>query len=104
MAKERFKYYCVLVGLAFLGLPLGALKRKNPAMIFPLFPMSIGFAYQYDMLYGNMLVRCQKEAARMLDEEPELFFLPVGNHIIVQSEYNVLVANKPADYQPKIKP
>lgn len=58
MAKERFKYYCLLVGLAFLVLPLGAFKRKNPVMIFPLFPMSIGTAYQYDMLYGNMLVRC----------------------------------------------
>ena len=45
MGKERFKYYSVFVGLAYIGLPIGAYKKKNPAMLIGLVPMSIGWSF-----------------------------------------------------------
>ena len=93
MAKERFWYYSVFVGTAYIFLPLGAFKTHNPAMLGPLFPMAVGWCYQYDMMYGTMQLRAQKEAARLIKEEPERFFLPEGSGIIEQAEYNVLIAN-----------
>ena len=57
MGRERFRYMCYLYGLAYAGLPLIALKTKNPKMMFPLVPMGIFMAYNYDMLYGNMQIR-----------------------------------------------
>ena len=50
-----------------------------------------------------MQMRAQVEAARMIDEEPERFFLPKGSGIMEQSEYNTIIAGKPADYKPKLK-
>lgn len=49
-----------------------------------------------------MQVRAQKEATRMIKEEPERFFLPSNSGIISQAEYNLLMG-LPADYTPKIK-
>ena len=82
MGKERFWYYSVFVGTMYVLLPIGAIKTKNPAMIVGLFPMSVGWTFQYDMLYGDMQVRARKEAARLIKEEPERFFLPEGNGIL----------------------
>ena len=68
----------------------------------PLVPMGTVWCFQYDMLYGNMTVRAQKEAARLIQEEPERFFLPANSGIISQREYNKLIGVH-EDYKPKIK-
>ena len=102
MGKERFKYYSFIVGLAYIFLPIGAIVNRKPQTIIPLIPMGTGWCFQYDMFYGNMQIRAQKEAARMIKEEPEKFFLPEGSGILSQSEYNLLMGI-PENYQPKIK-
>ena len=42
----------------------------------PIVPLGVLWAFQYDLYYGNMQIRVQEEAARMIKEEPERFFLP----------------------------
>eukprot|EP00806_Schmidingerella_arcuata_P006395 Macronucleus_6823.p1 GENE.Macronucleus_6823~~Macronucleus_6823.p1 ORF type:complete len:147 (+),score=30.02 Macronucleus_6823:1-441(+) len=101
MALERFSYYCCLVGLAFSGLPVVAFLLRKPQMVIPLLPMSFTFMFQYDLLYGNMMVRAQKEAARSIREEPERFFLPEDNQILDQAKYNEIMG-LPRDYKPKL--
>ena len=51
-------------------------------MLAPLIPLSFGWTFQYDMFYGNLMVRARKEAERMIREEPERFYLPEGSGII----------------------
>ena len=54
------------------------------------------------MHYGNLQLRAQIEAARLLKEEPERFFMPEGSLLIEQKEYNKIVGI-PEDYEPKIR-
>ena len=84
MGRERFRYQCYLYGLAFTFLPIIAIIKKNPQVCFPLFPFSAIIGFQYDMLYGNMQVRIQKEATRLMKEEPERFYMPQGNGIVTR--------------------
>jgi hypothetical protein len=44
--------------------------------------MSFSFAFQYDLFYGNMQIRAQKEAERLIREEPGRFFLQEWNGIL----------------------
>ena len=97
MGKERFWYLSVFVGTLGLILPIAALKKHNPLLLAPLFPLSLLWSFQYDMFYGNMQLRAQKEAARLIKEEPERFFLPKGSLICEQSDYNEIVG-LPTDY------
>lgn len=39
------------------------------------------------MFYGNKQFRIQKEAARLLREEPERFYLPEGNNVYSRDLY-----------------
>ena len=98
MGKERFWYYSVFVGIMYVLLPIGAVKKHNPAMLVGLLPMTLGWTFQYDMLYGDMQLRARKEAARLIKEEPERFFLPENNGILKQDEYNKLLG-LPEDYR-----
>ena len=82
IGKERFKYYSVFVFTAAFFLPIGALKLHKPQIMAPLFPMAIAWTFQYDMYYGNLLLRAQKEASRQMKEEPERYFMPEGNGIV----------------------
>ena len=82
MGKQSFSYYSIFVGTLWLILPIAAIKKHNPALLGPLFPMSIAWTYQYDMFYGTLQLRAQKEAARLIKEEPERFFLPNGNNML----------------------
>ena len=68
-------------------MPIFAIKKKNPQICAPLFPFAFLAAFQYDMLYGNMQIRAQKEAARMIKEEPERFFMVEGNGMLSHQEY-----------------
>ena len=99
--KEGFKYYSIFVGTLFAVLPIAAFKTRNPKLLMPLFPMSFGWTFQFDMYYGTLLVRARKEASRMIKEEPERFFLPQNNGIIEQTSYNKIIGI-PENYQPRI--
>ena len=82
MGRERMNYLTALIAIFAVIGPIGAHKTKNPALVVPLFPLSLLWCYQYDLYYGNMQIRVQKEAARLIREEPERFFLPSGSKII----------------------
>ena len=82
VGKERFKYYSAFVGLAYFFVPIAVLKTHKPAMLVPLAPLTIGWLFQYDMFYGNLMLRAQREAARSIREEPERYFLPPGTGIV----------------------
>ena len=80
-------------------LPIVALKKKDFTVLAPITPLCLAWLYQYDLYYGNLQMRAQAEASRMLKEEPERFFLPKGSLICEQAEYNEIVG-LPADYKP----
>ena len=101
IGKERFNYISAFIGLAFVVLPIAAHKKHAPQMVAPLVPLSILWCFQYDMYYGNMMRRAQREAARTIKEEPERFFLPPGTGIVDQPRYNEIIG-KPVDYKPKL--
>ncbi|NXO89040.1 PLRKT protein, partial [Certhia brachydactyla] len=54
-----------------------AIKRKNPAVLLPILPLSFVFCYHYDMGYGTLLQRI-KEAENILDTLTTLLELPKG--------------------------
>ena len=101
MARERFKYYSVFVGLIWFVAPIAAYKHKNPAALGVCLPTGIAWAFQYDMAYGTLMLRAQKEAAHTIKNEPERFFLPEGTGIVNQKEYNKIVG-LPENYKPKL--
>ena len=97
MGKERLWYYSIFVGTAWFFIPIGAIKTKNPLMFAGLVPMSFSWAFQYDMFYGNLQLRATKEAARLIKEEPERFYLPGNNGICTVEQYRKIM-NIPQSY------
>ena len=102
VGKERFFYYSIFVGLVWLALPMVAIKEKKPQLLAPVVVTGFGWCYQYDMFYGNLFRRAQKEAERLIKEEPERFFLPPGTGIVEQKQYNKIIGI-PENYRPRIK-
>ncbi|NXA39687.1 PLRKT protein, partial [Eudromia elegans] len=76
--REFLKYFGTFFGLAAIGLTTGAIKKKNPAVLLPIVPLSFIFAYQYDMGYGTMLQRIKGEAENILETQSTLLELPKG--------------------------
>ncbi|KAM6290182.1 plasminogen receptor (KT) [Aegotheles albertisi] len=76
--REFIKYFGTFFGLAAVGLTAGAIKKKKPAVLLPIIPLSFIFAYQYDMGYGTLLQRMKGEAENILDTESALLELPKG--------------------------
>ena len=80
--KERFHWYSCFYGLAVIGLPAIAAKSGNHRVLGALVPITFIWAYQYDMFYGDKQYRILKEAARLIKEEPDRFYLPDNNTVI----------------------
>ncbi|XP_056370555.1 plasminogen receptor (KT) [Oenanthe melanoleuca] len=76
--REFLKYFGTFFGLAAVVLTTGAVKRKNPAVLLPILPLSFVFSYQYDMGYGTLLQRIKGEAENILDTQSSLLELPKG--------------------------
>ena len=55
LGRERFWYFQNFYYVAGTLFIIGAIATKNPKLAFPLVPLSFMYAFQYDMLYGNML-------------------------------------------------
>ncbi|KAL2294403.1 hypothetical protein Nmel_008133, partial [Mimus melanotis] len=84
--REFLKYFGTFFGLAAVVLTTGAVKRKNPAVLLPILPLSFVFCYQYDMGYGTLLQRIKgiegdwfNEAENILDKQSTLLELPKGS-------------------------
>ncbi len=91
LGRERFWYYQVFAILAAIGLTGAAIKKKDIRVIFPLVPISLAYAFQYDMLYGNMLERAQLEADKLIIENPLKFALPAHSGIVSVEDYNKIM-------------
>ncbi|XP_027736837.1 plasminogen receptor (KT) isoform X2 [Empidonax traillii] len=55
--REFLKYFGTFFGLSAVVLTTGAMKKKNPAFLMPILPLSFVFTYNCDMGYGTMLQR-----------------------------------------------
>ncbi len=102
LARERLKYYSVFTGVVWIVAPIVAIKTRNHAAVSPMFITGLLWAFQYDMAYGNMMERAQKEASLLMQQEPERFFMPSGNGLVSQEEYNKIVG-LPTNYKEKPK-
>ncbi|KAJ7396617.1 Plasminogen receptor [Pitangus sulphuratus] len=76
--REFLKYFGTFFGLSAVVLTAGAMKKKNPAFLMPILPLSFVFAYNCDMGYGTMLQRIKGEAENILDTQSTLLELPKG--------------------------
>ncbi|NXY29009.1 PLRKT protein, partial [Pomatorhinus ruficollis] len=76
--REFLKYFGTFFGLFAAVLTTGAIKRKNPAVLLPILPLSFIFSYHYDMGYGTLMQRIRGEAEHILDTQSTLLELPKG--------------------------
>ncbi|XP_008566862.1 PREDICTED: plasminogen receptor (KT) isoform X1 [Galeopterus variegatus] len=83
-SREFLKYFGTFFGIATISLTAGAIKRKKPAFLLPIVPLSFIFSYQYDLGYGNLLQRMKSEAEDILEREKSKLQLP-GEMITFES-------------------
>ncbi|XP_045879757.1 plasminogen receptor (KT) isoform X3 [Meles meles] len=77
-SREFLKYFGTFFGIAAISLTAGAIRRKKPAFLFPIIPLSFVFTYQYDLGYGTLLQRMKGEAENILETEKSKLQLPRG--------------------------
>ncbi|KAM9206243.1 plasminogen receptor (KT) [Dugong dugon] len=77
-SREFFKYFGAFFGIAAISLTAGAIKRKKPAFLVPIVPLSFVLTYQYDLGYGTLLQRMKGEAENILETEKSKLQLPRG--------------------------
>ncbi|XP_041517609.1 plasminogen receptor (KT) [Microtus oregoni] len=77
-SREFLKYFGTFFGIATISLTSGAIKRKKPALLIPIVPLSFVFTYQYDLGYGTLLQRMKREAEDILETEKAKLELPKG--------------------------
>jgi hypothetical protein len=87
MGRERFWYYSNFTYVLTFCLVIGAIKEKNPRLLAPLLPIAFGYAFQYDMLYGDMMERAIAHSDTLLVEHPLKFVLPDHSGIVEKDEY-----------------
>ena len=76
-------FYSIVVPLAIMG----AIKKKNPALIGPVIPLTFIGAFQYDMCYGTMMERARSTADNLITTNPYKFYLPEHSGIVSVPEY-----------------
>ncbi|XP_044029560.1 plasminogen receptor (KT) [Siniperca chuatsi] len=77
-SREFLKYFGTFFTVATLGLTVGAIKRKRPFLLAPIFPFGFIFAYQMDSAYGTLINRMRREAESIMASEHNLLDLPHG--------------------------
>lgn len=77
-SREFLKYFGTFFGIATISLTAGAIKRKKPALLVPIVPLSFILTYQYDLGYGTLLQRMKSEAEDILETEKSKLELPKG--------------------------
>lgn len=91
LGRERLKYYAGFYCFAVPGCILGAIKKKNPALLGPIVPLSFMLMFQYDMCYGTMMERARAEADTLIVENPGKFYLPAHSGIVTLEEYEKII-------------
>lgn len=77
-SREFLKYFGTFFTLATVGLTAGAIKRKKPFLLAPIFPLSFILAYQMDSAYGTLIYRMRGEAESIMASEHDRLDLPHG--------------------------
>ncbi|XP_010735073.3 plasminogen receptor (KT) [Larimichthys crocea] len=77
-SREFLKYFGTFFTVTSVGLTIGAIKRKRPAMLFPIFPLGFILAYQMDSAYGTLIYRMRGEAESIMESEHDRLDLPLG--------------------------
>lgn len=77
-SREFLKYFGTFFGVATISLTAGAMRRKKPAFLLPIVPLSFIFIYQCDLGYGTLLQRMKGEAEDILETEKSKLQLPGG--------------------------
>jgi hypothetical protein len=77
-ARDLLMFQGAFLSILTPLLIVGALRKKNPALLGPLLPLGFVFAYQYDLAYGTKLLRIRKEAEHIMSAETPLLDLPNG--------------------------
>ncbi|XP_038068499.1 plasminogen receptor (KT)-like [Patiria miniata] len=77
-AREMFTWFSSFYGVTAFFCLAGFLKRKNPAVLGPLLPLTFILGYQYDYTYGTKVLRIREGAESILKEERNLLPVPLG--------------------------
>lgn len=77
-ARDMFTYTATMYGLLGIGLTGAAIRKRNGALIAPLIPLSVVFAYNYDLAWGNKMERIVGWAEEIIEHEPHLLGSPFG--------------------------
>lgn len=77
-SREFLKYFGTFFAVATVGLTVGAVKRKRPALLAPVVPLSFIMAYQVDSAYGTLIYRVRGEAESIMSSEHDRLDLPHG--------------------------
>ncbi|XP_055035730.1 plasminogen receptor (KT) [Misgurnus anguillicaudatus] len=77
-SREFLKYFGSFFGLVTLGLGIGAMKKRRPALFTPIIPLSFIMAYQVDMAYGSLIHRMRAEAEHIMGSESDRLAMPHG--------------------------
>ncbi|XP_006881374.1 PREDICTED: plasminogen receptor (KT) [Elephantulus edwardii] len=77
-SREFIKYFGTFFSIAAISLTAGAIKKKQPAFLFPVVPLGFILTYQYDLGYGTLLQRMKGEAENILETEKSKLQLPRG--------------------------
>jgi len=86
--KEVFRWYAAGVGGWVIVASLAAKKMKSPAPLLPLYPLSFILGFQYDMVYGNKMLRIKADAEEYLKDPEYLYnrFVPPEGNLMVDKE------------------
>ncbi|XP_058473763.1 plasminogen receptor (KT) [Solea solea] len=85
-SREFLKYFGTFFAVTTVGLVAGAVKRKNPSLLAPIYPLSFILAYQIDSAYGTLIHRMRGEAESIMATEHHLLDLPLGTPTFVSIE------------------
>ena len=91
IGKDRFMFYSCFFFTLTPFLIYAKHKTGNKAYVAPIFPLSILYAYQWDMYSGNKMNRIRVEAARLIKEEGDKFYPAENNMIWSMEEYKRIV-------------
>ncbi|CAB1459878.1 unnamed protein product [Pleuronectes platessa] len=77
-SREFLKYFGTFFTVAAVGLTVGAVRRRRPALFAPIVPLGFIMAYQMDSAYGTLIYRMRGEAEGIMASERDRLALPQG--------------------------
>ncbi|XP_041358651.1 plasminogen receptor (KT)-like [Gigantopelta aegis] len=75
-ARDMFMWFSSFYAVTAVLCIIGARHRRGA--VIPLLPLTFILGYQYDLAYGNKMMRIRAEADRILDDEALMLEMPHG--------------------------